>query len=214
MKDKEKIVDRVRKIIALADSSEYEGEVAKAMAMARRLMAQHSISMADLDEKEQFGKVIIPSCSLRWKRLLLGVLGQFFGVSQCYCGRTKSIEAYGAIDHLEVFQACAEYALKEVLAASKGKGRSIINSYRISMVLGVKSVLAEHEQSAQAETAIIAINGAKSKEYMLEQISVSNKKRPSIKYYRQEEGYERGVQVGERLRCAKGRAKVQSIASR
>jgi hypothetical protein len=214
MKDKEKIIDRVRKIIALADSSDYEGEVAKAMAMARRLMAEYSISVTDLDEKEQFGKVIIPSCSLRWKRLLLGVLGQFFGVSQCYCGRTKSIEVYGAIDHLEVFQACAEYALKEVLAASKGKGRSTINSYRISMVVGIKSVLTEHERSSQAETAIIAVNGAKAKEYMLKQITVSHKKQPKIQYYRQQDAYQQGVRVGEQLKGAKGRKKVPSITSR
>jgi hypothetical protein len=52
MEDKEKIIELIRKCLALGDSSKnnQEGEIANALAAAKRLMDKHNLSMAEVAE--------------------------------------------------------------------------------------------------------------------------------------------------------------------
>jgi len=47
-----KIIDKVKKLLALAKGTNYEGETAMAMNRARELLAKYNLSMTDIEEKQ------------------------------------------------------------------------------------------------------------------------------------------------------------------
>ena len=103
---KEKIIDRIRKLLALATSSN-ENEAQSAMLMAQKLMAQHNIEMSQVEDAPVDHEVVEEEADkkrhrTKWKRKLADVVAHNFkcdiffrgngSYATIFVGKKESIE--------------------------------------------------------------------------------------------------------------------------
>ena len=137
--DKTKIMAKIRKLLALAESSNaHEAELAASM--ADKLMRQHAIETCHLDEQrlldgDPLTKVSIEISSASWTILLAWALAEHCRVSVLRCARkvqretdkypyweskrVTSAEVYGHTSDVEVFQYLYEVAHRQIQAAAQ-----------------------------------------------------------------------------------------------
>ena len=73
--ERRKILDRIKKILALANGTNFEGEANTAMAMAQSYMTQYGLSMTDVEIGEELDGVIVTEPvdkknPIQWERIL------------------------------------------------------------------------------------------------------------------------------------------------
>ena len=201
--DRDKMINRIRNCLALATNNNSEGESLNAMKMARKLMALHSIDQSEVDQADpsNMGKIVIPVGNRIWKRWLGGALSQFLGLYGVYSKHDKSLMIFGDKSILEPFQWCWGLATQEIDRAVLSVGRNSKDNYRKQMVMGIQSqLLTVQATESQEITALVVKSGEKSKEFALSQISVSQTKSRKTTVYRNKEAYDKGQQLGSRLR--------------
>lgn len=85
--ERKKILERIKKIMAVAKGSSFEGEADTAMKMAQSYMKQYGLSMSDVEFQEELKEKIIhdimtgkenPRAIQRWTQILAGVCGMIF----------------------------------------------------------------------------------------------------------------------------------------
>jgi hypothetical protein len=157
--DKEKIVDRIRKLLALAQSNN-EHEAASAAANAQRLLSEHNLSMDQVSWKRKRQREVhpraatVPACSLDHPvvRLVAEAFdcrglqepcqkrGLFVGV-----GADPKVAAF-TFDYLErALKKLSSSFMKKIPACVEGRGR-IKTSYLMGAVLKIHKRLQEQKQ--------------------------------------------------------------------
>ena len=200
---KEKMIGRIRNCIALAKSTNSEGESLNAMKIARKLMALHSIDMSEVDQADpsNMGKIEIAVGNRIWKRWLAGALSQFLGLYGVYNKPGKSLMIFGDKSILEPFEWCWGLATDEIDRAVASVNRRSKDNYRKQMVLGIKSELVTVQATeSESITALVVQAGDRAKEFALSQISVSQTKSRKTTVYRDQQAYSQGQKIGSRLR--------------
>lgn len=91
--ENEKIIDKIRKLLALATSSN-ENEAQNAMLMAQKLMAQHNIEMSQVEDAPVDHDVLEEEADkkahcTKWKRRLASVIANNFKCDIYYHGNRK-----------------------------------------------------------------------------------------------------------------------------
>ena len=200
---KEKMIGRIRNCIALAKSTNSEGESLNAMKIARKLMALHSIDMSEVDQADpsNMGKIEIAVGNRIWKRWLAGALSQFLGLYGVYNKPGKSLMIFGDKSILEPFEWCWGLATDEIDRAVASVNRRSKDNYRKQMVIGIKSELVTVQATeSESITALVVQAGDRAKEFALSQISVSQTKSRKTTVYRDQQAYSQGQKIGSRLR--------------
>lgn len=200
---KEKMIGRIRNCIALAKSTNSEGESLNAMKIARKLMALHSIDMSEVDQADpsNMGKIEIAVGNRIWKRWLAGALSQFLGLYGVYNKPGKSLMIFGDKSILEPFEWCWGLATDEIDRAVASVNRRSKDNYRKQMVLGIKSELVTVQATeSDSITALVVQAGDRAKDFALSQISVSQTKSRKTTVYRDQQAYSQGQKIGSRLR--------------
>jgi len=85
-KHKDKIIDRIQKILNHANGSQYEAEASTAMKMAQSYMKQYGLSLSDVELKEQLEEAILKELSEhnlrkktdKWEIFLAMAIGDIF----------------------------------------------------------------------------------------------------------------------------------------
>jgi hypothetical protein len=174
--DKTKIMAKIRKLLALAESSnEHEAELAASM--ADKLMRQHAIETCHLDEQrlldgDPLTKIRMEVSRASWTILLAWALAEHCRVSVLRCVRTVGREiddypyweskrvvfadVYGHTSDVEVFQYLYEVAHRQIQSAAKqyradhgGRiSRNGMTRFREGAVSGLRAKL--HTQRRQA----------------------------------------------------------------
>jgi hypothetical protein len=175
-KSKTKIMAKIRKLLALAESSnEHEAELAASM--ADRLMRQHAIETCHLDEQrlldgDPLTKIRVEVSRASWTILLAWALAEHCRVSVLRHARTVGreideypywqsrrvvyAEVYGHTSDVEVFQYLYEVAHRQIQAAAKQYradhgghiSRTGMTRFREGAVSGLRAKL--HTQRRQA----------------------------------------------------------------
>lgn len=82
MKDEDKIVSRIRKMMAIAnDAAASEGERDNAMRMALKLLAKHNLSMKQIEDSvapEERGKTVWSERNFPWARQIASAVSRLF----------------------------------------------------------------------------------------------------------------------------------------
>jgi hypothetical protein len=141
----DKIVDRIRKLLALSGSSN-ANEASTAAAMAHRLMVEHAISMESLQEGELLSKdpvkmVALPIGRATWAIRLAWVLGAHcnvsvvraqrgwaFGARGSNARRVHAV-AYGHTSDLQVWEYLYSVARKEIERLTKAYRKAEIRDW-------------------------------------------------------------------------------------
>lgn len=78
-----RIKNRIRKLLSIAEDSEFEGEVQSALLKARQLMAEHDLNENDVTDAKSRGDVVVEEIyvgarQVLWKSLLCKVIAENF----------------------------------------------------------------------------------------------------------------------------------------
>ena len=164
-----KILDRIRKLLALSKSSDLN-EAANAAAHAQRLIAKHRINTASLAEEPE--GVALHDDPLdegarvtQWKLELAMVVAEANGcrVIVLKDGRYSTIQIVGANEDIGIVRALYAWLTKEVqrlTRASKLRGRDKLDNFRMGAIAAIEQGLAEANEAARK----IGLKDAKGKE--------------------------------------------------
>ena len=139
MNDKIKIMDRLRKIMKLAQGSNHQGEIENALRMARKMCAEHKIDISELesDENAGMGSITVKIGASVWKRSIASIIASFFGLAGAWNPATKEAVFFGEEALLEPTEFCIGLATADVLTKSAHILSRSKNDYRLSMVSGL-----------------------------------------------------------------------------
>lgn len=157
------IKDKIRKLLALAASTESESESDLAMTKAQQLMDLHRIAQKDIDkEKQPYIKCLDPIVAAKrlptWKAMLFNVLSRYnncFAVMYKINGENQGI-LFGResdIDHVRyLFAYCITQLNTASILGCLGESRTFRTSWFEGAVSGIRNKLEAGRQMAIRET--------------------------------------------------------------
>ena len=186
---RERVIEKVRKLLALSNSSN-QHEAALAAAHAQRLLAEHNLSMSELEVQEEgAGEVAIEVAKTvpKWLSSLFATVANGFDcfpiVTTTSCSRLRFI---GVGEDPAVACCTLQYLMQELrrLAtaylrsseAAQGRLSSadrqrVRTSYLLGGVQGVRQALtAQKAQTPTTSTALVPVKDALIKQYREQQI--------------------------------------------
>ena len=211
----EKIIERVKKLLSLANSNNVN-ESESAMLKAQELMAKYKLSIKDVDVKEKNNEVVDIISDFeytirsQWKGTVALVIGENFG---CHVyanvvyknGRKNRLKVcfIGEEENVEIVKIVYEYALKvcderisKIQKDYKKKGLSttgIPQSYGIGFATGLKAKYSE-QLKANQDWGLVVVKSKDVIEYTKnKKLSKSNARTR----YRENEHYSSGYTDGK-----------------
>lgn len=179
-----KIIQRIKKLLALGNSDN-ENEAEQALAMARKLMMEHAISLSDVesvtDTVESIGghEFFIDGLKLRtkpvfgdtrtahWKRDLVHTIADYLDIQSSWRQHTPRVTLYGTEADAEIAAYLWEVAAQQIVAATKRWRRSggprsgyTANDFKRSAVWGLASKLRDLKRAETATGATAAQGNA------------------------------------------------------
>ncbi|MFK7928821.1 MAG: SprT-like domain-containing protein [Myxococcota bacterium] len=175
----QRLVRRIQALLRLADSPEPH-EAAAAARAARRLLAEHDLSLTDPDEARTFRQV--GPCKGRfdpWEKTLAGLLGEHFGVSVIYVQAYRPtrgtwgriVELMGPAHHVEI-AAYVHDVLRdtgETLWAQHRRSQGLNGNaerrrYLFGVLVGFRETL--QRELNTAETALVKVKDSQTAAYV------------------------------------------------
>ena len=181
-KDKKSIIEKLKKVLALAagEAGTPEGELAAKK--ANDLMTKHAIKMVEIsDESETIGKLRLEIGHSTWKRRLLHSVAGYCNCSNYYTAASSqgALVGYGAdVEVAEyLFGIISDETLRKSKAytrrlkwCDKGQKRKAGNDFRLSAVEGFKDKLKALKDNAatldQTGTAIMVNRKAEVRDWV------------------------------------------------
>jgi len=161
------IVDKIKKLLALATSSN-ENESTAAAEKASLLLAQYNLSLADLGPNHQEeideSRVETTSKFVTWKMILLSGIAEANGCNAMRNSYTGSMFLVGTSTNLTVCTHLYEYlsqAIERRANYRKGNGRGLayLNAFRVGCATRLRQRLLEQKQEME-ESGIPGVGDA------------------------------------------------------
>lgn len=218
MSEKEKIIDKVRKLLALSTSSN-EHEAALAASHAQRLLAEHNLAMSDLEVKEAGADAsdldLKRKTVDKWLRSLFGSVAAAFDCSAISISNstTTRLRFIGCGEDPQVAMYTMQYLVKEIERLAKQFVKGLPphtnkamhrKSFLLGAVNGVRAQLAQQKKATPTtSTALVPV-----KQHLIKQFVAENhgeartvKTRRSSVY---SDSYAKGKAAGAELSIRKG----------
>lgn len=209
--NREKIIERIKQLFALGDSSRNpnEGEVKTALRMAKKLMAKYNLSLSEIEIKESGESCIIELNSNEfkhfrgWETRLANIAAKLFKVrlviGASHGMRLRNMIFVGYRVDAELAQKCFSYLLYTVrVMSSTTKGRISRGAYRDGIIDRLNQRVEEELilDAAMKEKcrAIVIAKDSMIKSWMKENMNLRDKKAVYRDYKSQDiKSYCRGV---------------------
>jgi hypothetical protein len=205
----EKIIDLVRRCLALAKSAN-EHEAAAAAAKAQELLLKYNLNMAEVERDtnaEGIGRVDAKRANMfAWSDLLMG------GIAKGNLCRIVLVGGIGRGDHgtfaifgkreaIEVTQYMYAYLSAEIVRLTpKGRGFSYANAWRLgaatTISLRLSAELDGFKAATTASTALVVTNDAALTAAVARSMGKTGKKKA---YVRSNSGFRDGRAAGEKI---------------
>lgn len=173
--EKEKIIDKIRKLLELSKNNPNKEEAILALTKARELMFKHNVDIENIkkDDTNYFEKIVQLKKWKNWIIFFVMYLNDAFGTFSLYNQYTKRIYFYGEKEKVlgvsEIFEflfEVADYlAMKEYRNYLKeyGTGKGIYLSYILGFINGVNNALEKQNREFE-EYGIIVVTSEVLKE--------------------------------------------------
>ncbi len=170
MTEKEKVLERIKKLLALATSSN-EHEAAAAAAKAQELLLKHNLDESMLDDKEEESADFYSFIDKNYvgvRGVLLHYICQATmctEVLQSLAGGHKKYYIFGKKENLEVVEYLYWHLIRQINHLSpKPLGGRISNSWRLGAVTTVgkrlTQTITEFQQASDATKALVVVQNA------------------------------------------------------
>ena len=165
--EKEKIIDKIRKLLELSKNNPNKEEAILALTKARELMFKHNVDMENIkkDDTNYFEKIVQLKKWKNWILFFLMYLNDAFGTFSLYNEYTKKVYFYGEKEKVlgvsEIFEflfEIADYlAMKEYRNYLKeyGTGKGIYLSYILGFINGVNNALEKQNREFEEYGIVI-----------------------------------------------------------
>jgi hypothetical protein len=115
--DSRKVIDKVKKLLALTDSP-YADEAEAAMLKAQELLLKHGLSISDIQINEEPAKEVVDEKVLAgrskiswWEKILSGIIGDNFRCVAYYRRNEPNVYFIGLKEDVEVAKEVLSYAV-------------------------------------------------------------------------------------------------------
>jgi len=137
----EKILDKIRKLFALAENNPNENESESAMRQAKKMLDRHNLSMYQLIEKDSIGIKIEDNVNMPWVRIIYRNIGNLYDADYI-----TSKDQYGT-QHLLIgtesnrvtASIVISFVIDKIRRTSVGKG----NGFRNAAAFGIQEQVVE-----------------------------------------------------------------------
>jgi len=221
MMENNNIINRVKKLLALAGNNSDIHEAAAAMAKAQELIARHHISEAMLKINAGSPSELAPIISrviyrsgrvATWLALLAEAVGEVNGCV-VYTVRKYGVMAVGEADDISLVEILLRYLDDEVTRAckqacslrymSKSEGRIFANRFKVGAMTALERRLKETHQRVKQEAAA-APQGQYALALLDNKLSRAKQETPKLNFskirHREcQDGYASGVEAGNRI---------------
>lgn len=165
--EKEKIIDKIRKLLELSKNNPNKEEAILALTKARELMFKHNVDIENIkkDDTNYFEKIVQLKKWKNWIIFFVMYLNDAFGTFSLYNQYTKRIYFYGEKEKVlgvsEIFEflfEVADYlAMKEYRNYLKeyGTGKGIYLSYILGFINGVNNALEKQNREFEEYGIVI-----------------------------------------------------------
>ena len=165
--EKEKIIDKIRKLLELSKNNPNKEEAILALTKARELMFKHNVDIENIkkDDTNYFEKIVQLKKWKNWIIFFVMYLNDAFGTFSLYNQYTKRIYFYGEKEKVlgvsEIFEflfEVADYlAMKEYKNYLKkyGTGKGIYLSYILGFINGVNNALEKQNREFEEYGIVI-----------------------------------------------------------
>lgn len=169
MTQEEKILERIRKLLALArDGAATEAEASLAMERAQALLCEHNLSLAEIENGGRAGLIVLEFLRTdrqQWRRILANSMGRLYFCQYFYStrGAEDTHSFIGQKHNVEVARLMFDYvhATIERLAHEHGIEHNRNPGYVASFKAGIVGRIAHRilEQLQQACTSGLEVDG-------------------------------------------------------
>ena len=165
--EKEKIIDKIRKLLELSKNNPNKEEAILALTKARELMFKHNVDIENIkkDDTNYFEKIVQLKKWKNWIIFFVMYLNDAFGNFSLYNEYTKRVYFYGEKEKVlgvsEIFEflfEVADYlAMKEYRNYLKeyGTGKGIYLSYILGFINGVNNALEKQNREFEEYGIVI-----------------------------------------------------------
>ena len=187
---RERVIEKVRKLLALSGSSN-EHEAALAAAHAQRLLAEHNLAMSELEVREEGAGEVVIEVARTVPKWLSSLFASVAGGFDCFPVVTTSQQSsrlrfIGVGEDPAVAACTLQFLIKELrrlasvylraLEAAAGKlaareRQRVRTSYLLGGAQGVRQALqAQKQQTPTTSTALVPVKEAMIRQYRDEQL--------------------------------------------
>lgn len=202
---REKIIDRVAKLLRLAQSKN-AGEAAAAAAAAQRLLSEHRLSEAEIDAGKDpdpivFHRLFRKRGGDRWKRYLATTCAHANGCRLVEFDRDRSVVAVGTQSDVLLVEVLFTGIVRDLSVAVKGSPDP--QSWLLGAAYGVWEALEAAKKAAYAGASSVALvrlnqNDTRIAEFLAGRIRQSKPRRVSVSTA----AYEAGRAYGRSMNLA------------
>lgn len=165
--EKEKIIDKIKKLLELSKNNPNKEEAILALTKARELMFKHNVDIENIkkDDTNYFEKIVQLKKWKNWILFFLMYLNDAFGTFSLYNEYSKKVYFYGEKEKVlgvsEIFEflfEIADYlAMKEYRNYLKeyGTGKGIYLSYILGFINGVNNALEKQNRKFEEYGIVI-----------------------------------------------------------
>lgn len=179
--DMEKVVDKIRKVLALSSNNPNEEEAARALQKANKLLLEHNLGMTDIETEVNLNDVVEEVVEeagrvMNWKKILLSNLAKLNNCTalsdHAISFRGTAYKLIGKKCNIEITLSMYDYLLKTL--ERKMKGNPFIgnkNSYRLGFAtaigIKIKEIIANRNTTLSSScTALVVQEKAVVNDYM------------------------------------------------